>query len=67
METDSFTPPNILVTADLARPDLVISDIVEEDGVDYVLGAIGEEAIQSNMESNGYHVLESVKNKAEAA
>jgi hypothetical protein len=58
MEAGSFTPPNILVTAVLARPDLVIQEIIEDKGVDYVLGAIGEKGIQSSMESNGYAVVD---------
>ena len=46
----------IQVTADLLRPDLVIQEIIEDKGVDYVLNAIGEKGIQSYMEANGYLV-----------
>jgi len=46
--TSSISPAsnsNIEVTADLARPDLVIEEIIYEKGVDYILNAISEEAI----------------------
>jgi hypothetical protein len=48
----------IQVTAELLRPDLVIQEIIEEKGVDFVLGAIGEKAIQIYMEANGYVVVD---------
>ena len=41
-----------------ARHDLALEQITRVRGVDFVLGAIGEEAIQRYMESNGYVVVD---------
>lgn len=58
MESDSFTTPGILVTADLVQPEQVVSDIVYAEGLDFVLGAIGHDAIAAYLQKNGYTVFE---------
>jgi hypothetical protein len=40
------------------RHDLALEQITRERGVDFVLGAIGEKAIQIYMEANGYAVVD---------
>jgi hypothetical protein len=40
------------------RHDLALEQITRVRGVDFVLGAIGEEAIQRYMEANGYVVVD---------
>lgn len=45
-DTDGLIQPNIEVTADLARPDLVIEEIIKEKGITFVLNAIGDAEIR---------------------
>jgi len=47
-----------VMDVDVLRLDLLLVEITKKEGVDYVLNAIGEEAIQAFMEANGYAVID---------
>jgi hypothetical protein len=47
-----------IILCNEARHDLALEQIIHLRGIDFVLGAIGEKAIQIYMEANGYAVVD---------
>lgn len=56
---NSLSDKRLVAHCEEVRADLVLQEVIDEKGAEFVLQAVGEQAIQQYMQANGYTVFES--------